>query len=521
LQPLLGLAGGAVMGQLFDAEVVSEFAEVVETFDDAADIGLENEKGDELVLGENLLRELRGKSQNYVLSEAQGFQNDRSAPFRLRSGVMKVLMHLSMPQMVHGFRISTEQPKVTCNNGLRSFLSEVHMRNKIAVFAICIIAMCLPSECRSQSDDSQVIAVLREGYLHNRSSFDRIQCDFIWQKGFAPNKEAALRGDFSDSLKPVGYGKWLVNGNKVSYSLKCPEESAKITKDTLKSVFGSENRAESKSHDKQKTLVSVPCFDQHFLNNGTHFLNYSPWVMNANLFEGDGSTVTGIRVTPFNPDCFGSEEYSSPGRQLHDCLSGRFKWKYDGVERIAGRDLLLVSFGPDYDTRLGFDPKRGYMLGYQSEIDIKTNKALRAVYWLQAKKFRTDRWFPTKAVSLSRPDELGAIAIRQLNVTHLVVDIAAPDDAFQIVMPSGVRVYSPTKNEWVTTKQGTIVTPDTLAALSEEMRANTEDYSKLVSPAPLLQPDTRLLWALSFAGLTIACFGYYYLRSKRRVSAKR
>jgi hypothetical protein len=143
------------------------------------------------------------------------------------------------------------------------------------------------------------------------------------------------------------------------------------------------------------------------------------------------------------------------------------------------------------------------------------------VYWLQAKKFRTDRWFPTKAVSLSRPDELGAIAIRQLNVTHLVVDIAAPDDAFQIVMPSGVRVYSPTKNEWVTTKQGTIVTPDTLAALSEEMRANTEDYSKLVSPAPLLQPDTRLLWALSFAGLTIACFGYYYLRSKRRVSAKR
>ena len=70
------------MGRLLDAEIVAELAEVLEHLDDAAVIGLEegleNENGDELVLREGLLRELRGIGRNGFLSEAQGFLNDRS-----------------------------------------------------------------------------------------------------------------------------------------------------------------------------------------------------------------------------------------------------------------------------------------------------------------------------------------------------------------------------------------------------------------------------------------------------------
>ena len=73
------------MRRLFDAEVVAELLEILDDLDDATEIGLqkglEDQEGDELMLREVLLRELRGISRNGLLGEAQGFLDDRSRRF--------------------------------------------------------------------------------------------------------------------------------------------------------------------------------------------------------------------------------------------------------------------------------------------------------------------------------------------------------------------------------------------------------------------------------------------------------
>src|SRR5579862_5061283 len=219
-------------------------------------------------------------------------------------------------------------------------------------------------------NDPNAIGVLLEGYTRNRESFVSLECRFKWVTGKALSFDDAVAGRFSE-ISLVQNGHWLVNKSKVRYELLCDPDGAKRTSEIMQ---GKAKVPVTTGQEKTKspTPFNVPCLDRLFLRNDAYSLKYGPQMSGANLFAKTDQDAEGIRVTPFNPDCLGADEYSSPSRYLRDALAGKWNAHFIGTQKVNGVDTLLVDVAQS--MRFGFDPKKGYILAYASDTDPKTGK---------------------------------------------------------------------------------------------------------------------------------------------------
>jgi hypothetical protein len=333
---------------------------------------------------------------------------------------------------------------------------------EIAVSLCVLLVLCV--SLNADDRDRQALGFLKEGYLRNRESFTTIDCEFEWRKGKAATRNDAFECRFIGE-PTVQTGHWLVDGPLVRYELLCSpalvQETQRIMDKALKT--GTNN-------------VSIPCSDKYFLRSDAYSLNYGPVVLAANLFTKTDQDPDGIRITPFNPDCLGPDEYSSPARSIDAALGGRYEGQFLGSERLGGDEMLVVGLGPGLRQKFGFDPKRGYLMVYASDTDPNSGKRYYEVKVLEAKECPGGHWFPMRIVSVLSPDTSSPFAIRELKVLNLAVDAKPPRDSFQLQLPPGVQVNCIGRMEWLNIREATTITPQDLPALHERMKEVGEKY---------------------------------------------
>jgi len=232
--------------------------------------------------------------------------------------------------------------------------------------------------------------------------------------------------------------------------------------------------------------------------------------LSANLFTKEDRDPEGIRVSPFNVDCFGPDEDSSPGRFLRDALNGRFTAKFGGTERINGIEALVVVV--DEGLKYGFDPKRGYLIVYASDKAPSSGRRYYEVDVLEARECSARRWFPTRVVRISQPDTAGPYKVSELKVTKLDVDSRPAADEFRLQLAKDAQVSVIGRMEWVNLKQTKTVTTKDLPALLENMKRVGDEYLAREGSQPRLSEggSTRTLYltavAVALAALTAALF---------------
>lgn len=331
--------------------------------------------------------------------------------------------------------------------------------------SLCIILL-LSANGYANDTDRQALGFLKEAYLRNRESFPIVNCRFEWREGKTATREDAFDERFIGKPTLTQLGHWLVNGPLVRYELLCSPE---LTHET--------NRRIEEGLKMKEKNISIPCMNKLYLRSDTYSLRYGPVNMVANLFTKTDEDPDGIRVTPFNPDCLGPDEYSSPAFYIQSALDGRFEAKYLGSQKIDGTDMLVIGVASGLRQKFGFDPKRNYLMTYASDKDILSGKRYYEVEVLDAKECSGGRWFPTRIVSILNPDSNASpFEVRVLKVMELDVDTKPPLDFFRLTLPSGVQVNRIGVMEWLNLSESTNLAPADLPKLHERMKQAGENY---------------------------------------------
>jgi len=326
-------------------------------------------------------------------------------------------------------------------------------KNSISVH-LAILLLPAMFACGSEIiDDTNAIGVIAEAYTRNRESFTVFDCKFVLTRASSATVSDALAGKLVGT-KLTRIGEWLVDGKNVRYELGCPPADLKIEEKMLE---------EAKS-PKSKT-ASVSCTEHYFLRDKAHSLSYVPLIGSANLFGPSDVDSAGIRVTPFNLDFMGADEFSSPDRYLRDVLNGRFKGQFIGSESINGVEALCVRVTtPLGEIKLGFDPQRNYMLVYQA--DERQSRKLYEFFVLDAREV-SGSWFPMRTVKIRPPNSAGMIPVEQLTVEKLDTESKPANDRFQLVLAAGTQVGIIGRPEWTKISQSELIGLDDLVELNE------------------------------------------------------
>ena len=391
------------------------------------------------------------------------------------------------------------------------------MKIGIGIVVVLLVALAV------QADDSNqdAIGVMAEGYSRNRESFPVINCRFTFVRGQADSLEDALSGNLGEE-RITQTGHWLVDGSSVRYELLCDPA---MNEETFRRMEA-HTPADGPS-------IAVPCSDLFYLRSNEYSLRYSPMNLSANLFGVGDADAGGIRVTPFNIDVMGADEYSNPARYLRDCLDGRFQGHFEGSERIGEADVLVVSIeeraGPD-GTMVGhkyaLDPNRGYLPVRISDTSPRSGKRFYSVHLLQAQEFSGDRWFPTDVVKVISPDTDPPFDVDRIQVEQLDVDRNVNADEFTLPLASETQVNVLRRMEWTYVTDSEAVHIDDLPALHERCVANGAAYVAKqerhsqpdgTSPASSRSRSIMLLVVNGFGIVALAVF--LFVRRRRRTIA--
>lgn len=384
---------------------------------------------------------------------------------------------------------------------------------------LLLVLLTVSAAFADVAKDRQPIGVLRQGYLTNRESFPLIDCNFEWREGKAATRQDALDGKWTGKTK-TQLGHWLVDGSFVHYKLLCSPELVQETERLMREGL---KKNESGAKTTAPTSVSIPCADRIFLRSDAYSLRYGPTNLSANLFSKTDRDPEGIRVTPFNPDCLGPDEYSSPARYMEEALNSRMKAKFGGTEKINGIEALVASFADGDRQKFGFDPKRGYLMVYASDTDLSSGKRYYEVNVLEARECSGGRWFPMRLVTILNPDSAGPYDVRELKVTRLDVDTKPSADKFRVTLPEGVQVSVIGRMEWMNITEPKSVTPQDLPGL--QVRAKEVGDSYLAGQSAEAQvggksSGRRYIYVALGASLVfvLGCIVYYSRRRKNQLA---
>ncbi|MEX2316625.1 MAG: hypothetical protein WD669_05700 [Pirellulales bacterium] len=331
-------------------------------------------------------------------------------------------------------------------------------RSKLVVF---LSIVCVSTSLRADEvTDKTALNVIAEGFDNNRASFPHVDCKFDMIKTQSNSVADGLAGQFTGE-RTVLHGAWLVNGTDVRHELLCDEATASEVKRILKAANLPKGGGE----------VSVPGWDHLYLRNDAYKLGYSPMNLSANLSAAMDSGSAGVRITPFNLDIFGADEISSPTRYIREGLLGRFAIKFNGTEKINGRDLLVVLAGDGLRAKFGFDPLRGYMLAYAADKNIETGERSHELFVTDARECSGGRWFPTKIVKFLVPDaSKRPLYTNLIEVTKLDVDTPPDKSRFNLDLAKGVQVAVLDRLEYINLSEAESVSVDNLGSLDERIR---------------------------------------------------
>jgi len=382
----------------------------------------------------------------------------------------------------------------------------------------------------NSAEDSSVFGVAAEGYLHNRESFQCIDCSFEVLCGQAMSIQDAVEGRITSNSNPRR-GTWLVSGTKMRYDLLCDPKDNETSESNLREYIGKLKKSQDKSKAKEH-LVPVPCApDQYLRNDKLYSLTFGALIGSANLFPKGHENARGIGVTPFDLGVMGENESSNPARYLHDCVSGHFAGKFLGTEKVNNTDLLMIMTGRTpsaMTTKFGFDPVRGYLPAYQSDCDAESGKRRHVVFITDIKACSRERWFPIRTVKILAPDNMGPLKVEELKVTRLDVDTEPSNDRFAMDLPAGVAVSVPGRLEWMTLAQNEHVAAEDLERLHErciaagkayEARRNTNASKESEGVLRSISRSRFTLTVLLAGGLfvLVAIFVARRIRAKRLV----
>ncbi|MBX9655747.1 hypothetical protein K2Y11_19190 [bacterium] len=226
---------------------------------------------------------------------------------------------------------------------------------------------------------------------------------------------AAIEGR---STPPVDQhrGRWIVDGNKEWYSL-IPLPNP----DSIPPEGG----------------VCVLENDNHVLLGEDLAVTYTKKQRVVNVFDSRDKGF-GIRVSPFNVDLMGRNEYSNPSRYLNDCLSGRFTGHYLGEQVIQGMNCVVVKVDtPIGVVTFGFDPTKNFALRYQAD-DRRDAGRIYEVFITDYQPVG-EAWFPFRTVVVLRPGN-GAVEVNEIKVTLLDTDTAIKDEEFRFDIDANTNI---------------------------------------------------------------------------------
>jgi len=330
------------------------------------------------------------------------------------------------------------------------------------MFLVLTISRVAQSDDPSSKSSEDAVRVLLAGYSENRDSFPVIDCRFEYVSGgSAASIDNALQRQVEGKIKPRD-GHWLVSGHNVLYSLLCkPETSAENAERIADFV------RPSKTKDKDAEL-SLDCDDRLYLRSEGYSLRYGPLIQAANIFTTFDTDGEGIRITPFNIDVHGSDEYANPGRNLRDALSGNLDYRYIGVESFNGISGVFVELGNNLTRKkIGFDPAKGYLPVYGSQTNGKTGQVEFEIFVIKSQECSGGRWFPMEIVKIERPKGEPPFRTEWITVTSLDVDHEPPESNFQIELQNGTQVNVPGRFEWTTLKADETFKSSDLASLNQ------------------------------------------------------
>ncbi len=350
--------------------------------------------------------------------------------------------------------------------------------------------------------DRDLLGVLAESYSQNREGFSSFSCKFTVDAGLASTREDALAGKLQPG--PIGprKGLWIVDGTRARYEILCdPKDIERFQKAIEKRIKeGGEGPA------------STNCADRVRLDGNGYRIKFGPFIHGANLFGRNESDGEGIRMTPFNMDVMGADEFSNPARYMRSCLSGRFQFVVKGTQTINDLDLIVVQVhdqkgpkGEPIGPTLGFDPKAGYLARYISLMDTRTGMIFSEVFVNEVKSCSGDRWFPTKVTVVRNSDAPPPFQVERLTVTELDADHRPEADDFKIDLPAGTMVSTPGKDQWLTLAQAESFSPDTLPALEERMVETGKKH--LAAAKQPRKPDAGASWAGWIALINVVALG--------------
>jgi len=299
----------------------------------------------------------------------------------------------------------------------------------LASVAMPVIAM--PVEQPGSPDARQVKAVA-EGCLANREAFAFLTCKFTFRRGKAQSIESALRGEFlqPDSVV-VGKVRWMVDGDRVLYELT-----------TDPKIF---QEAEAQARKEGAMRFSTPLTSETNLTDGRWKLAYGSSMRSANIIRPERPGWD-INISPFSMNMMGPNEAFGPGNMLRGCLSGKFFCHSLSTEQVDGLSTVVATIGETNESvrkKYWLDPERGF-LPIRAASFSASGEELRRGYWTDLRKSSGARWFPWRAVAISKPESHAAeIAVEEIRVSSLDVDKRPPHEAFHVMIPKGTSVSYP------------------------------------------------------------------------------
>lgn len=257
---------------------------------------------------------------------------------------------------------------------------------------------------------------LAQGYSKNRSTFSRFICEFEYRRrSRAESVPEAIEGNITPPVDKHR-GRWIVNGDKEWYSL-IPQPNP----DSIPPAGG----------------ICVLDNDNRVLLGEDLAVTYTKKHRVVNVFDSRDKGF-GIRVSPFNVDLMGPNEYSNPARYLNDCLSGRFTGHYLGEQVIQGMNCVVVKVDtPIGVVTFGFDPAKNFALRYQAD----DRKDAGRIYEVFVTDYQAvgEAWFPFRTLVAHRPRN-GAVEVSEIKVTSLDTDNAIKNEEFKFDVDANTTI---------------------------------------------------------------------------------
>ena len=350
------------------------------------------------------------------------------------------------------------------------------MTNRFVIFLVLVACnmVCMGSE---EADRLKIIA---ESTLANRMAFPFIDCRFVLTHRTSDNEKDILASN-PQQVKLQAEGTWIVRKDQVRHELIIDPA---IEKELQRKAIESQIKI---MNEKNKTIhvnLDMKFTSRKILWDGTGGMSYSPMLSAGGLMP-PGSRGPGITLTPFDLiGMMGRDESRNPGVLIEGSKTkSNTNCRFEGVETLDGRDLLVVSCDETFDrenvhSKYWFDPQRGFLPVQMTKQSDNPKENRTKVMVTGFRECSGGRWFPMRLVKILTPGPAQTdkeIDVFELTVKQLDVDAPPSDDILALDIPKGARLHNSVDPQ----SQSTLQQPQRFSIA--DLGGVKEDMSKKVS----------------------------------------